>query len=195
MPADRFITVVSGLPRSGTSLMMNMLKAGGMPLLTDETRPADDGNPNGYYEFEPVRRSADDTSWVPLARGKAVKIVHALLKYLPADERYCVILMKRNVDEVIASQQAMIARLASVGASLSSEELASGYCRQLNEITDWLSEQTNIRYTIVSYNQLLIDPQPELERIAVLLDRPLDSTAMATVVDPALYRQRGNRTE
>ena len=102
------IVVVSGLPRSGTSLMMQMLQAGGMPLLTDGRRAADGDNPKGYCEFEPAKRLKDDASWLGAAEGRAVKLVSALLFDLPPERRYRVIFMTRDLDEVLASQRDLL---------------------------------------------------------------------------------------
>jgi len=102
------ITIVSGLPRSGTSMMMKMLEAGGLPVLTDEIRTADADNPRGYYEFERVKQIETDNAWLPEARGKAVKMIAALLKHLPPDYRYRVIFMQRKMEEL--SLQSMCSR-------------------------------------------------------------------------------------
>src|SRR2546428_1479705 len=110
MKEQQFITIVSGLPRSGTSMMMRMLDAGGLPVLVDNIRKADDDNPYGYYEFEPVKRLSSDSSWLREARGKAFKMVYALLYELPKDYDYRVIVMQRKMDEIIASQRAMLCR-------------------------------------------------------------------------------------
>ena len=105
------ITVVSGLPRSGTSMMMRMLEAGGMPVMTDNIRTADDDNPRGYYEVERVKKLKDgDVAWVKEARGKAVKVISYLLEFLPSDQQYFVLFMRRNMQEVLASQQQMLIR-------------------------------------------------------------------------------------
>jgi hypothetical protein len=116
-PCD--IVVVSGLPRSGTSMMMQMLEAGGLPILTDGERVADADNPRGYYEYAPAKRLMTDRTWLPAADGKAVKIVAQLLPYLPpAPHRFRVIFMKRDLGEVLASQQVMLANLNKTGARL-----------------------------------------------------------------------------
>lgn len=185
---DEFITVVSGLPRSGTSLMMKMLEAGGLTLLTDDSRPADEDNPNGYYEFASVKRTARDAWWIPLARGKAVKVIYLLLRHLPATEQYRVVMVERDLEEVVDSQQAMLQRSGSTGAALSRDELIAAYRRQLDDVKRWIAEQPNFRYTTVSYNQLLSDPQPQLASVSDLLALPLDTQSMATVINPALYR-------
>src|ERR671934_2987374 len=109
------IVIVSGLPRSGTSLMMQMLHAGGMPLLIDEQRPPDTDNPNGYWEYEPVKRLQQDNSWMHKAEGKAVKVVSALLQYLPPQHIYKIIFMQRPMQEVLASQAVMLERRGGEG--------------------------------------------------------------------------------
>src|SRR4051812_48441025 len=113
-----FITIVSGLPRTGTSLMMQMLAAGGIPPLTDNLRQPDESNPRGYYEFEPVKKLRSDRTWLGQARGKAVKIIHLLLRELPVDGsfRYRVLLMQRPMSEVLSSQRAMLARQGKASA-------------------------------------------------------------------------------
>lgn len=187
---DNFITVVSGLPRSGTSLLMAMLEAAGLEVLVDDCRPADEDNPGGYYEFAPVARTARDAAWVTLARGKAVKVIHALLPYLPPDETYRVVMVERDLEEVIDSQSTMLGRLGAAGAALSRGELIAGYRRQLDEVAGWIAAQPNFCQVKVSYNRLLADPRRQLARVAELLGRPLDTQAMAAVINPALYRQR-----
>src|SRR5947208_15012411 len=104
------ITIVTGLPRSGTSVMMQMLSAGGLPPLTDGLRQPDEDNPRGYFEFEPVKQIRRDTAWLQLAVGKAVKMVHLLLPELPLDQnhRYRVIMMRRDLSDVLASQNKML---------------------------------------------------------------------------------------
>ena len=103
-----YLTIVSGLPRSGTSLMMQMLQAGGLPAFTDRVRSADESNPRGYFEFEPVKRLRTDRSWLPQARGHAIKIIHLLLRELPLDGSlvYRIVFMQRPLEEVLASQRA-----------------------------------------------------------------------------------------
>jgi len=115
MPSDETITVVSGLPRSGTSMMMQMLGAGGLAVLTDGKRGADADNPRGYYEYEAVKSLGQDASWLASAGGKAVKIVSALLIHLPDGFDYRVIFMRRPIAEVLASQRAMLDRLGHAG--------------------------------------------------------------------------------
>jgi hypothetical protein len=188
MPRDH-ITIVSGLPRSGTSMMMRMLEAGGMPALTDQVRAADADNPRGYYEFEPVKRTKHDASWLPGARGKAVKMVHLLLYDLPATETYRVVFMRRNLAEVVASQAAMLQRTGKQGSSLPSEQLIRVYEDQLRKVLTWLAGQRNFQTLEVDYNAIVTDPRPHVQRVAEFFDG-LDANAMIAAVEPSLYRQR-----
>ena len=136
-----FITVVSGLPRSGTSLMMQMLHAGGLPALTDGLRTADENNLRGYFEYEPVKRLRSDRSWLPQARGHAVKIIHLLLRELPLDGtlQYRIVFMQRPIEEVIASQHSMLAREGKAGADAA--VLKKAFEGQLAQLHAWLAQQ------------------------------------------------------
>ena len=188
--AKDYVTVVSGLPRSGTSLMMQMLAAGGMSVLTDQVRAPDADNPRGYYEFEPVKQTRQDPSWLTAAPGKAVKMVHLLLYDLPRGYSYRVILMRRRLDEVLASQRAMLERQGKKGANLPDPQLAKVFQGQLEKLDQWLPTQPNFRVLSVSYNELLQDPAAAARAVNRFLDGRLDVDAMTRAVDPALYRQR-----
>src|SRR5262245_6505245 len=109
------VAVVSGLPRSGTSMMMKMLEAGGLTPYTDGERSADIDNPEGYYEFERVKdlERDPDKSWVRGARGKALKVISFLLRHLPGENRYRIVYMRRHLDEVLKSQDKMLDRLGN----------------------------------------------------------------------------------
>jgi hypothetical protein len=189
MPADR-VTLVSGLPRSGTSLMMQMLHAGGIPLLIDEQRAADQSNPRGYFEYEPVKRSGTDRSWLELAGGRAVKVIHLLLCPLPADRPCRVIFMLRDLQEVIASQRAMLQAGGRTGARIPDDQLAGAFRRQLVEARRWLAERPNFQVLYVNYRDVLADPAAAAQAIALFLGVNLDISAMVGVVDPTLYHQR-----
>jgi hypothetical protein len=186
------VTIVSGLPRSGTSLMMQMLDAGGLAVLSDHVRAADEDNPRGYYEFEPVKRTKRDPSWLDHAGGRVVKMVHLLLYDLPVDEsrRYRVILMRRDLGEVIASQKRMLDRTGAAGAKLSDDQLREAYGRQLAKLADWLAGQQTFNVLEVSYNDLVREPAAVASRVNAFLGGALDEAAMRDVVDPSLYRQR-----
>ena len=189
MPDD-CVTIVSGLPRSGTSLMMQMLQAGGMKLLTDERRAADQNNPRGYFEYEAVKRSGADVSWLELAVGRVVKVIHLLLRHLPPDRQYHVIFMLRDVQEVIASQRAMLQASGRSGARIPDDKLSAVFEQQLVEVRQWLAEQPNFRVLYVNYRNVLGDPSSAAQTIAFFLGERLDVSAMAGVVDRTLYRQR-----
>jgi len=189
MPDD-CVTVVSGLPRSGTSLMMQMLQAGGLSLLTDERRAADKHNPRGYFEYEAVKNSRVDVSWLEQARGRAVKVIHLLLRHLPADRPYRVIFMSRDVQEVVASQRAMLKERGRVGAQIPDDKLAGVFEQQLLEVRGWLAARPNFRVLYVNYRDVLGDPFAAAQTIALFLGGKLNVSAMAGVVDRTLYRQR-----
>ncbi|MFN3981889.1 MAG: sulfotransferase domain-containing protein [Caldilinea sp.] len=188
------IIVVSGLPRSGTSLMMKMLAAGGISLLTDGTRAADLDNPEGYYEFELVKSldKSADSSWLASARGRAVKIISALLTYLPSQYQYQVIFMQRNLQEILASQQKMLRHQNVQNEILpTSAQMEVVYTRHLRNINKWLEEQSNFEIMYVDYNHLVANKADEpFEAISRFLRRPLNIRAMRAAIIPTLYRNR-----
>ncbi len=187
---DNFITIVSGLPRSGTSLMMQMLAAGGLPVLTDALRLPDESNPRGYLEFEPVKRLRTDQSWLEQARGRAVKIIHLLLRELPTDGRfqYRVLFLRRPLEEVIASQSAMLARAGK--ASAEPVALARIFASQLAQVEQWLAAQPCFTVRQVEYHRLVREPTIVAGELNAFLGGGLDPTLMARAVDPKLYRHR-----
>lgn len=182
------ITVVSGLPRSGTSLMMQMLAAGGMPLLTDEVRAPDNNNPRGYFEFDPVKRLNRDSSWMREARGKGVKIVSPLLRYLPEDENYRILFMRRDIAEVLQSQAAMLAREGKED-DVAHPSLRDALERHLVNVEE-LMETRKIPVLYVEHRALITAPAEESRRIAEFLGLTLNTAAMDAASDPALYRER-----
>jgi hypothetical protein len=187
---DEAMIVVSGLPRSGTSLMMQMLAAGGIPVLSDGLRAPDEDNPRGYLEYEPVKATKRDNSWVAAGQGKAVKVVHALLRDLPAAYQYRVILMRRPLAQVVASQRAMLERLGRSGARIPDETLASLLGAQLNSVAEWLRTQPNFRLLELEYYACISHPLDVASEVSAFLDGRADASAMAAAVDPALYRRR-----
>jgi hypothetical protein len=189
MVAD-FITVVSGLPRSGTSLMMQMLHAGGLPVLSDGLRTADESNPRGYLEYEPVKRLRSDRTWLPSARGHAVKIIHLLLRDLLLDGsvHYRIVFMQRPLPEVLASQTAMLRRDGKTAADAAL--LTKVFESQLAQLTPWLATQPCIRVLPVPYHQVVQQPLPVAQAVNDFLGLALDTGAMVRAVDPALHRQR-----
>lgn len=188
---DQFITIVSGLPRSGTSMMMKMVDAGGIPPLTDELRAADEDNPKGYYEFERVKQmDKGDTGWVPEARGKAVKVISALLKFLPTTEEYRVIFIRRNIDEILASQRKMLIHRGEDPDRQDDAQMKVLFEKHLRSVEEWLASRRNVRTLYVHYSDMLGNPKPQIERVNAFLGGKLDTARMAEVVDPALYRNR-----
>jgi hypothetical protein len=188
---EEFITVVSGLPRSGTSMMMKMLAAGGMPPMTDEIRAADTDNPKGYFEFERVKQlDKGDTAWVPDARGKVIKVISALLKYLPSSEQYRVIFIRRNMGEILASQRKMLINRGEDPDKQDDAQMAMLFEKHLSQVESWLASQPNIRTLFLHYSEILADPMPQIEKINAFLGDKLDIEQMANAVDPALYRNR-----
>ena len=184
------IVIVSGLPRSGTSLMMQMLQAGGMSLLIDKHRPADADNPNGYWEYEPVKRLSQDNSWMHQASGKAVKVVSALLQYLPLQHSYKIVLMQRPLQEVLASQAVMLQRRGEQGSEADAQTLATVFVQHLERIQCWLATQQNITVLPVNYHAILTSPVEMSTHVAQFLSLPLSVEEMVRAVDPRLYRQR-----
>jgi hypothetical protein len=185
---DSQIVIVSGLPRSGTSLMMQMLESGGLDVLTDSIRAADPDNPKGYYELEAVKKTKQDPSWLPRARGKGVKIVSLLLYDLPPGEQYRVIFMEREIEEVLASQRKMLERLQRDPGR--DDEMRRFFTLHLEKLHEWLGRQGHMAVLPVSYNKLLAEPAIEADRVNRFLDEKLDAEKMARVVDPSLYRNR-----
>jgi len=185
------IIVVSGLPRSGTSMMMRMLDMGGVPVLTDEIRAPDLDNPKGYYEFERVKKLPQgDIAWLADAQGKAVKIIGALLRHLPAAYTYKILFMRRAIVEVLASQRHMLIRRGEDPDGIDDEAMAELFDKHVAQVVAWMEQQPNVSYLDVDYNAVLTDPAPAVRAIQGFLDRPLDLEAMAAAVDPRLHRQR-----
>lgn len=187
---EGFITVVSGLPRSGTSMMMQMLQAGGMPILTDGVRGPDADNPRGYWEFEPVKKLPAANDWVALAVGKAVKVVHALIPSLPSGFRYRVILMRRDVREVVASQRVMLQRAGKAGADLSDERLTEIFTLQMANVVAWLQEKPECQTLEIEHRECMEMPIVVAAKVNRFLGGRLDEPQMSAAVDSILYRQR-----
>ncbi|MEW6249669.1 MAG: sulfotransferase [Planctomycetota bacterium] len=184
------VTIVSGLPRSGTSMMMRMLDAGGIPALTDNVRRADEDNPRGYFEYEPVKRTKEDPSWLANAGGRSVKLVYRLLYDLPADRNYRVVFMKRHLAEVVASQDVMLKHRGRESGGIASDKLIGLFEQQLAEFDEWARRQPNFQVLYVSYNDTLANPRPTVAALNAFLGERLDTQAMLRVIEPELYRQR-----
>ena len=183
-------TIVSGLPRSGTSLMMQILKAGGLEVMTDQQRTADEDNPEGYYEWEEIKRVGEDPTILAQADGKVIKVVSALIPSLPAIHRYRVIFMTRPISEVVASQTKMIERRGTRGANLPPEKLTETLERHRTTIRHGLGSAPNFEVLEVDYPRLIADPGTWAEKINEFLGGKLDIAAMAASVKPELHRHR-----
>ena len=188
--APKFMLVVSGLPRSGTSMMMKMLAEGGAPILTDQVRNADEDNPNGYYEFEPVKQLVDhQDKWLADGNGKAVKIISALLEYLPPEYHYKVIFMERAIKEILASQQKMLSR-RNEKSGIEDTAMQEQFEQHLKAVKYWLARQPNIDVLYVEYNAMIVNPDAYCEQIAEFAGIPLDVGKMRSVPNGRLYRNR-----
>lgn len=188
-PHPKTVVVVSGLPRSGTSMMMKMLAEGGLEIVSDALRSADDDNPNGYFEFEPVKQLGEgQTQWLADAGGKVVKIISSLLEYLPREYHYKIVFMERDLKEVLASQQKMLKN--RLGQSLVEDaEMQEQFSQHLAAIKYWLARQPNMEVLYISYNQMLAAPQAYCVRIVEFIG-PLDVEKMLTIPSQSLYRNR-----
>jgi hypothetical protein len=189
------IIIVSGLPRSGTSMMMAMLQAAGLELLVDDIRTADQDNPRGYYEYDKVKRLHKDTSWLHEAQGKVVKIVSSFLEFLPPEHYYRVIFMQRTMTEILSSQQKMLDRNQRQAAA-DNAKLSSLFNAHIQKVLDYLDKQNNFTTCRLSFNRLLLsNPEEELTRLIRFFDGRLEKDPMLAVIDKALYRQRGPTTD
>jgi hypothetical protein len=184
------ITVVTGLPRSGTSLLLQMLDAGGLCVLTDGKRLPDADNPRGYFEWERIKQLPQDPALIACAEDKAVKVIAPLLACLPDGPQYRVLLMRRPIEEVFASQAVMIRRRAASGGTLGPEALMRAMEDHLRGVIAAMERRPNCRLHPVDYHALLGEPRRESEVVRDFLELELDVAAMAAQVDPSLYRQR-----
>ncbi len=188
--AAPFVTVVSGLPRSGTSMLMRMLEAGGMEVLSDGQRRADEDNPRGYYELERVKKLPGDTAWLGEAPGRAVKVISALLEHLPAGYDYRVVFLRRRMDEVLASQRAMLLRRGVAPDKVGDERMGALFERHVETVAERLRARDDTRVLWLHYHEVVADPAAAAAALAEVLDLRVDAATMAGVVEAALYRQR-----
>ena len=188
---DQPVIIVSGLPRSGTSMMMKILEAGGLSVLIDNIRTADGDNPKGYYEFERVKKlPKGDIGWLDEAKGNVVKVLAILLFKLPTGYNYRVVFMRRAMPEILASQRKMLINRGEDPDRVSDEELSILFEKYFQQAKGWMEQQPNVEYIEIDYNELLQDPQPQLEQINNFFNGQLDLEQMLQIVDPQLYRQR-----
>ena len=187
---SRPITIVSGLPRSGTSMMMKMLEAGGMEPVTDNIRKPDIDNPRGYYELERVKKIQEDASWLGDTQGRVFKMVAMLLQHLPPTFEYQVVFMQRDMGEMLASQAKMLKRLGTQGGDVDPDRMAEIFRGQIEKIRRWLDTQANIDVLFVDYASVLKEPEQQADRINAFVEQDLNIESMAKIVDPSLYRNR-----
>ncbi len=190
------ITIVSGLPRSGTSLMMQMLEAGGLAIASDDVRSPDPDNPRGYYELEAVKRIRKDAGFLDEAEGRVVKIVAPLLPALPDRFDYRILFMERDLDEVLASQRTMLERSGRADGGGDDEAMRRALEGELARLKSWLAGRTNVRTLFVAHAELLADPEAVVAKLVAFLAEtgegvdPVRVRAMVDVVDPQLHRHR-----
>lgn len=188
--AGDFVTVVSGLPRSGTSMLMRSLEAGGMAVLTDAIRTADPDNPRGYYEYERVKTLPEEAEWLHEARGRAVKIIYKLAYHLPPGLPCKIVFLQRDLAEVVASQEKMLARRGAPTGQIPAETMIRLFQSEVLAFRNWVQGQRHLDILFVDYAGLIDRPEAGMRAVAEFLGLPLDVAAMARVTDPALHRNR-----
>ena len=188
----RPVVLVSGLPRSGTSMLMQMLEKGGMPIVTDQVRTPDEDNPKGYHEFERIKEidKTTDKNWLKNHRGQVIKTISFLLQDLPLDLNYEVLFMRRNLEEILRSQNKMLERSGADGTVVSDEKMRRNYDLHLKKVFYRLNRTPNFRVLYLDYSAVVEDPLREAGRIRAFLGRGLNAVAMASAVESALYRNR-----
>lgn len=185
------IYVISGLPRSGTSMAMKMLDAGGLGTVVDGERTADEDNPKGYFEDERVKRLHEmtDKTWVKEARGKVIKVISFLLKDLPDTNYYKVVFMRRNLDEVLASQNKMLDNRGEPNET-PDDRMKELYKTHVGQVENLLAARENYEVIYMDYTAILDKPLECAIKLNGFLDLDLDTDKMASVVDKNLYRNR-----
>jgi tetratricopeptide (TPR) repeat protein len=189
-PLQDEVVIVSGLPRSGTSMLMQMLAAGGLPVLSDDLRQPDEDNPLGYFEYDPVKRLASDSTWLGDAKGKAVKIVAPLLARLPAEIECRVIFIERNLDEILESQARMLARRGEKISDTPArrERLKQEYGRLVARVKNFLASRPHTQLLCLDRSAVLRDPQGAAITVNGFLGGHLEVARMANQVKPELNR-------
>jgi len=188
--ADESIIVVSGIPRSGTSMVMKMLDAGGLDVVTDNIRKADNDNPMGYYEYEKVKSLEKDNTWLDEMKGRGIKIISHLLYSLSLHLSYKIIFMERDMQEILASQRKMYERLQKAPGNIKDSVLATKFNLHLRKIYGWIGQKSNIDCLHVNYRDIINQPLDQAQTMQTFLGVPLDVEKMASAVEPGLYRNR-----
>ena len=184
------VYIVSGLPRSGTSMCMQMLVNGGLEVLTDDERLADESNPKGYFEFEKVKSLRKNKRWLARAKNKVVKVVAPLLGYLPDNYHYKVVFMERGLKQVLSSQHKMLVSLGKAKAGNYHASMEKAFEKELLKAKNWM-KRGHVECLYVSYEQVMQEPRKEAERINQFFDQQMDVEKMLQAVDPQLHRNRG----
>jgi len=187
---DFMLYIVSGLPRSGTSMVMKMLAAGGIDIVTDYLRKPDVDNPAGYFEYEPVKNMADDAAFIQNMNEKAIKVVSYLLPYLPGNKKYKVIFMLRPIEEVLLSQEKMLKQRGEHFSVQAQTSLYKKFQNHLYDIRLWLARRSGFDSLFVKYPDVVNAPIIYSKRIAGFLNVQCDVEAMAAAVSPELYRNQ-----
>ncbi len=184
------IVIVSGLPRSGTSMMMQMLHKAGMDIFSDGIREPDENNPKGYYEHELVKSLARNKNWMKDAMGKVVKIISHLLTELPAQYHYKIIFMERDLDEVLMSQHKMLVRDGKAKEGAINLKLVNAFKQNLERIKNWAPKQSHVEIVYISHKNVINHPIEELKKLRDFLGADLNIDEMAKVVDKSLHREK-----
>jgi hypothetical protein len=187
---EPMITIVSGLPRSGTSLMMQMLVAGGLAPLSDGERQADPDNPRGYLEWERIKTLPNDPACIAEAEGKVVKVISRLLLSMPAGHEYRIVFMQRPLPEVLASQDQMLRRRGAFKEGTNPAMISAAFEKHLREVYAWLDGKPYVKALRLPYHEVLRKPKDIGQQLTEFLGIPLDLEAMAQQVDASLYRNR-----
>jgi len=182
------ITIVSGLPRSGTSLVMQMLKAGGMAVLTDGVRKPDENNPLGYFEHEKVKLLMKENGWLNEAEDKALKIIAQLLIYLPVNFEYKIIFVERDMDEVLISQKKMLKNMESSRSDTDDKLLKNAFEKQVTRVKSWLKEQSNCKTVFIAYKDIILNGTDVILKLNGFLGQRMDMELAFSVINPQLYR-------
>lgn len=189
-PAAQNIIIVSGLPRSGTSMMMKILAEGGLEIISDAIRKADENNPNGYFELESVKHlGGGDVSWLANTGGRVIKIISNLLEHLPREYRYKIIFMERQLDEILASQKKML-KNRQEQSQVEDNQMRDEFEKHLVAVKYWLARQPNMDVLYINYNDLLDNPQDFISQVVDFINMPLVIEKMLTVPSQMLYRNR-----
>lgn len=181
--------IVSGLERSGTSMMMQMLAAGEIPVAYTDSRKADMHNPRGYFELEGgkiINSLMKGIFPMEMYKGKFIKITAYGLSYLPTECTYKIIYMERNLEEVLDSMEKM-----SQIIDQNREETKQSFMKLNEKVKKEITSKNNIAVLFVNYNEMLKDPQPNIEKICQFIGPyEYNREKMISVVDTHLYRQR-----